>query len=366
MAKAERTSSIELMRIVCMVLIVMHHYAVHTVWEVLPQGNLNLVRLLRAWAPVAINCFVMITGYFGVFSSTNVKSKIIRICRDRWFYAVSISILMLALGMTAWNIQYFFRAVFPIITCRHNYVTTFVMLYLFIPFLNKFIHSLSEKEFRYFIFLMTLVTSFWPTTLTLTGLYTNNVYSYLLWMMYIYCVGAFLRMNEDVIKSKNGVWSLLLLIFIAFQVLMEIVIEPSSSLIPQSYTSTTRHGIAPLLTSVVLFCFFISLRLRKSKLVNEMASSMFAVLLIHDDPLIRSVLWSKILSCASYSSSEYLWIHALISVILVFVVCIVIDKIYVYVIQRGILWGYHGCKKMLIKRQRCLNGTKDIGRNDEI
>lgn len=335
----KRKSNIELMRIVCIILVIMHHYYVHGTWntgggyEPTP-GNQTLLRAMGMGGKLAINCFVLITGYFGVSATTNVKKKIIQLCADRWFYSMLISAVMLGIGWYTVSINYVLRALFPILTCRHNYMTTFIMLYLCIPFLNKFIKSVSKEEMRNFCILLTVLISIIPSVLTLTKLYTNNVYSYLAWMLYIYCLGAYIRLYEPALPWKliSG-GSILLMLF------MVIVAEPNWEWLPIGYT-TTQHNILMLIASVSIFCVFLKIKIGYNKFINFFASSTLAVLLIHDDPLVRGVIWTKIFNNAAYGGSQYLLLHEVTTVFLIYLFCVLVDNMYRLVIKRMIfrLW----------------------------
>ena len=77
-----------------------------------------------------------------------------------------------------------------------------------------------------------------------------------------------------------------------------------------------------------MFKFFLELDISYSKAINILAASSFAVLLIHDDPLIRKIFWNKV---SSYVNEELLFVHLFFSVSLIYVMCILIDKVYVFV-----------------------------------
>lgn len=75
----ERNSNFEILRIICMLLIVAHHFSVHGGF----YYDASVISLNRFWIQflipcgrVGTNCFVMISGYFLVadrFSSTTGK-----------------------------------------------------------------------------------------------------------------------------------------------------------------------------------------------------------------------------------------------------------------------------------------------------
>ncbi len=74
-----RDSSIELFRIITMLLIVAHHYVVNSgMSDLITEGNAlagsSLFLLLFGWGgKTGINCFVLITGYFMCTSRITVK-----------------------------------------------------------------------------------------------------------------------------------------------------------------------------------------------------------------------------------------------------------------------------------------------------
>lgn len=327
----KRKSNIELMRIICIILVIMHHYSVHGAWgDSLTGGNKVLVRFLEIGGKFAINCFVLITGYFGIASSTDIKKKVMRLCADRWFYSCAISVLMVVLGMATVNRAYVLRAIFPVLTCRHNYITTFIMLYLFIPFINKFVNGLTKEEMKKFLALVVVLFSVIPTIMPLTGLYTNNVYSYLAWMVVLYCIGAYVRKYVQGGAKKWRNISCVCFITILFCAL---VVEEKSELVPALYT-TTVHNVIVLACAYSFFCYFVNLDMKYHRMINSMAASTFAVLLIHDDPLVRNVIWTLIFRNATYADSQYLWLHALLTVSVIYISCILIDKIYSYTIKK--------------------------------
>lgn len=80
-SKKPRSSNLELFRIVCMLLIVAHHYVVCS--RLTSEGgplssgsfsqNTLFLRLFGMWGKVGINCFLMITGYFMCKSQITIR-----------------------------------------------------------------------------------------------------------------------------------------------------------------------------------------------------------------------------------------------------------------------------------------------------
>ena len=85
--KKERNSNIELYRIITMFVIVAHHYVVNSgVYPaVIESGNClsfkSLFYLLFGWCgKTAINCFLLITGYYMCTSKIKVNKFVMEEC----------------------------------------------------------------------------------------------------------------------------------------------------------------------------------------------------------------------------------------------------------------------------------------------
>ena len=98
-----RESNIELFRIISMLLIVAHHYVMNSGISELMLDNQLAFKLIffylsGAWGKTAINCFVMITGYFMCTSRITLK-KFIKLIFQIEFYNIIIYKSRLANGV---------------------------------------------------------------------------------------------------------------------------------------------------------------------------------------------------------------------------------------------------------------------------
>ena len=100
--RGERNSSLELFRIITMLVIIAHHYVVNSgLTEVLQQNtsvSFNSVFLcLFGWGgKTGINCFVLITGYFMCKSNITLKKFFCEHIAHIFFIRMMPSALVLA------------------------------------------------------------------------------------------------------------------------------------------------------------------------------------------------------------------------------------------------------------------------------
>lgn len=181
----KRQSNIELMRIICMLLIVAHHYVVHggtAGIDYISEKNSIMLYAVAMWPRVAINCFVLTTGYFGCqLSDKKVMTHLKKMWLDRWLYSIGTLCFALFYGdITTTDIL---QSIFPTLFSKHNYVTSFIVLYIFIPYINEAIKNFTLKSYRRLLLCASIFFSFIPTCIEWTNeyfdrIYTDNTYSY--------------------------------------------------------------------------------------------------------------------------------------------------------------------------------------------
>lgn len=72
----------------------------------------------------------------------------------------------------------------------------------------------------------------------------------------------------------------------------------SGSIISESLLGFINNQRSPLniIFGYTLFYFFININIKYNKMINVLASTMFAILLIHDSNYFRNIIWECILS----------------------------------------------------------------------
>lgn len=177
-----------------MLMIVAHHYVVNS-------GLMNCIEaqstlrfqdyflLLFGWGgKTGINCFVLITGYF-MCTSEITKKKFFKLLGERCFYAVAIWSLFFFTGYEAFSVKGFLKMVFPFFTVADNFTSCFLLFYLLVPFLNKLIHALTEKEHFLLMAWCIGVYVFLPSFVK-----ANVVFNYVTWFSILYVIASYIRL----------------------------------------------------------------------------------------------------------------------------------------------------------------------------
>ena len=279
-----RDSKMEILRILSMIMIVMHHIACHGGYVFdgdVPAFNRIWVNLFEIGGKVGVNIFVMLSGYFLIKGSFHWK-KVLRLVMVVFFYSALIYFCFLIAGKTEFRWGDFFHKMLPIMFNEYWFITAYVITYLLSPFLNKLVNSLKEKE------LLTLLA----ILITIQSVVPLFAYSYLSnvgWFLTIYLAGAFVRLYGEKWLSKT---TINILVFVITYLIIFVVEAFSSWSIAAMYT------IPCFVATLSLFCAFaFSKKHFSNKFVNVISATTLGIYLIHDNNLIRGFLWRELLHC---------------------------------------------------------------------
>ncbi len=342
----QRSSNIELYRIIVMLLIVAHHFVVNSqivepTFEYFWSWKSVFLQLFGAWGKIGINCFVVISGYFMCTSNITAK-KYAKLLGEVMFYRIVIQGLFWITGYSAFSLKSFIKLLFPVMSIEKGFTDAYLVFYLCIPFLNALLKSLSERM-HVLLLLLCGVTYVFFGTLKIFPLEMN----YVSWFIVLYFIGAYIRMYPKSLFEKKAVWGWISLVSVglcAASVVLGSWFHTISHYSLTYYFVTDSNTFLAVLTGVSTFMYFKNIRLRYSKWINTIAATTFGILNIHANCAdMRSWLWGDVLRTVDMYSSEWLPLLAIGSVLVVFAACCVIDLLRIRFIEKPLLllWDKH-------------------------
>lgn len=330
-ALSTRNISLDVLRVLCMFLIVLGHAMVHgQVSEALHPNNINyyLVSILRTFLSVHVNCFVLISGYFLCMQKFKLN-KLLSIWGQAFFWSITLYIILYISGIVSFDIKSFLKACLPFTQERYWFVTTYLLMYTLIPFLNAAIRAMSQRQYAFFLAMfftiyIVLQNLFFWKKFTSTSSYDP------LFFAFIYMIAAYFRLYP---AKRDRIWYILCYFFIClFSSSYKIGIawitnkmfgEVKGDNIFLSYSSVTM-----VIASACLFRFFEDLRITNKvvqKAVPLLSSLTFGVYLIHEQPEVRNFLWNKLLHPMNYAENPLLALYLLGIALLVFLSCALLE-----------------------------------------
>ncbi|MBP5430678.1 acyltransferase family protein [Ruminococcus sp.] len=284
-----RNSNIELLRIIAAIMVVMLHYNFSRAICQVPNGSVNEIVLyvLESISICAVNVFIMISGYFMVFSKKR------RICKIAELLLQVIAFKVIVFGMSCvsasdnFSLVNLLKAFVP----NNYYVIFYVALYFISLYLNIIIDHLSKKETYIMLGILIFLLSVYPTIVDVFNDFTSgeiydlstisrdgsgNGYTIVNFVL-VYIIGAVIGKYKDdfsrfKIKTLVAAWFAdVIIIFI------------TSYFVYDEFLSTAYSYCNPfiILEAVITFLIFKNMNIQDSKIINTLAKGSFTVYLIH-------------------------------------------------------------------------------------
>lgn len=320
--KVVRNSNIELYRCIVMMLIVAHHYMIHSgllieTANCLTSSESIYLYMFGMWGKIGINCFVLITGYYMCLSDISLR-KLLKILLQVEFYKFFIFIVF-HVNDQSLSLNNILFSLLPFTNIDNGFVDCFFIFYLFIPYLNILVHSMTRKQHILLIALCLFVFCLWAQ---LNIFVVRN--NYVVWFCVIYIVAAYIRVYKLDGTLSCCTWGIITLLLVGLAFISIVALLYSGRIWPYCLVYDC-NSILAVAISVCSFMFFINLKIKYSKFINIAGATTFGVLLISDcNWEMRRWLWGDMCHCVEWFHKN-VYLHSVISVIGVYTVCSIID-----------------------------------------
>ncbi len=240
------------------------------------------------------------------------------------------------------------------------FITSYIILMLLSPFINDYLLKLNRKSYLNFLGALGIVTIIIPNIFLSFGV-TEKVGLF----VFLYSLTAFVRLHVNIAEIKRKYWLLIggcTLLFMEGSIppvhyLSEISgIQMSGRIVGGLIANP--NGTLPLIFSFSLFMIFASLRIGSRPWINVIAAGAFGVYLIHDNIIMRPIIWHDVFDVSRLNGSPLIQAGYCIGIsLLVYMACTLIDmlrnltigRLYDYLAPRLILPIAH---KILRKAKR--------------
>lgn len=333
-----REGNLELLRIVCMLMIIAHHMCYHggvmqsDVW-----GNKVLGYVLFSGGQTGVNCFVMITGYcLAGFRARRFFSTIL----ETAFYSLGLTLLMLWTGL---------KGDIPPETVRDSlYVISrspywFVVMYLgltaVLPLLQPGVKGLSRNAHRW---VLAFGTAYLCVVPTLTVQNPSSQYFHqFTWFLYLYCLGAYFKKYpgkpQKCLPLHGAVFAGMIALMTAIMLWGEGHQDFFQRVAGRQNFAADKNVLPQLICTCALFKCFTGIKVKPYKLLTLLSGASFGVYLIHDHVQLRGYLWKTILSLDARRLQSDFWVTALLAPPAIYLCCAAIDCVRKYVLEKPLL-----------------------------
>ncbi|WP_261032855.1 acyltransferase [Streptococcus mitis] len=175
-----------------------------------------LANILEAFSYPAVNIFILISGYVGLYSQFSYK-KMSKFWLQIIFYTISITLTFAVFSKLSVTPTEWFYALTPISNGQYWYMSCYFGLMLIAPLLNQAILTMKKELLLPIITGGFIYFSIIPTIFKQDSLGIWRGYS-VLWMILLYIVGAIIRKfkYESYFQSWKVILGILLLTSLTF------------------------------------------------------------------------------------------------------------------------------------------------------
>lgn len=343
----KRQANFELLRIVAMLMIISLHYLVKggvvlTVPFVAKENPVGvLAGLIEAFCIVAVNCYVLISGYFCVESAWK-PGKVFSLLCQILFYSLLIPCLLMLFGAESAKGMGFYdwiNCALPVETEHYWFATAYLIMYLFAPFLSAGIRQMEKRQLQIVTALLLGFFSFGKTVFPVPLVTDRHGYDFG-WFLCLFVTAGYIRLYGipwlekrahavgAYLLSVCGIWLLAL-----FSNTLGGEIDAFTYYADMPYT---YNHLLCLISAVSLFYLFKNMRIREGRfadMARRLAPYTFGVYLLHEHNLVRYE-WMKWLDVENVRESFWFVPHMIGCVLLVYVAGTVVDAVRAWLFGR--------------------------------
>lgn len=343
---SKRQSNFELLRIVAMFMIIALHYLVKGNVAAPYSESRSMVNytawLVEAFCIVAVNCYVLLSGYFLVESEWK-PGRVASLFCQVLFYSLAVPAAMLGIGMISIHdlgIYDWIGFLLPIETEHYWFATAYLFLYLFVPLLAAGVRKMDKKTLRKIIALLLLFFSAGKTLFPVSLVTDHYGYDYG-WFLCLFLIAAYLRLYgcRWLEEKRHGLWLYVGMCICLFAVsaVAALLGDNVKALSYYAEMPYTYNHLLCLFGSIGLFTVFRKMKIREgraSRLIRRIAPYTFGVYLLHEHILVRYE-WMNWLRVDTVRESFLFLPHMLWCVCVVFLAGVLVDYIRTWLFERG-------------------------------
>ncbi len=310
-----------------MYLVVVGHYIFHGLkandsyifWDVstiLGGAEYVLTELTYIIACIAVNCYVLITGYFCISKMEFRWNGIIKTIFATLFYSLGFLLIAYSVGKNI-SKQMIFDSLLPVRQEQYWFVSAYIGLMLVAPFLSRLVAVINKRQYQILLCILFLLTFEY-----LYGSLYGGARS-ILFFSFLYLIAGYIKIYGVSQKWKEHKGLIVLLIwgmFFSIATLTNMILCDKHHFQLRS----SSNDCMILFLSVAVFVYFAYTEIKKHSLIvlSKLSPYVFGAYLVHDNPFFRKDLWNILIPSQYYIPIAC---HCLLIAMMILFIGVVVD-----------------------------------------
>ena len=330
--KTTRSSNLELLRILCMLLIIGDHLTGQSGiadYTTLPSSFAFC--LIGCGSRIACSVFVLIGAWF-LCEQPYKTRRPLSLWLSLWLYTVPVTLLCKLAGLdVSWGALRW--AAFPASTRQLWFISDYLLLLLCVPLLNRLLRGLSRPAHRGLLAVLAVPLIVYPTLFGENGAVSDTAWMFL----YEYLLIAYLCRWPDnrlahLLQHRAAALGLGLGLPLLNTILRAVLetrgLTDGKAFQYMAYYRTALGALPNLLAALALFY---GLDLGCVRWVNALAGTTLGVYILHQVPAFRGFLWNGLLQAEAHHGSVG---YTLLAILAVFLGCAAVDALRTALVMR--------------------------------
>ena len=333
--KTQRSSNLELLRILCMLLIIGDHLTGQggiADYTTLPSSFAFC--LIGCGSRIACSVFILIGGWF-LCEQPYKTRRPLSLWLSLWLYTVPVTLLCRLAGLDV-SFGALRWAAFPASTRQLWFISDYLLLLLCVPLLNHVLRGLPRTAHRGLLAVLAVPMILYPTLFGENGIVSDTAWMFL----YEYLLAAYLRRYPEnrlarLLQNRAAALALglgLPLVNTAIRAVLETRgLTDGKAFQYVAYYRTALGALPNLLAALALFYLFKNLDLGCVRWVNALSGTTLGVYILHQVPAFRNFLWNGLLQAQAHHGSV---VYTLFAIFAVFFGCAAVDAVRTRLVMR--------------------------------
>ena len=292
MMNNKRESNGELLRLLCMLMIVIHHFVVHALYPNVLNLNVightwdnHVLLFTHCFFFIGVNCFVLLSGYYSI----RLKPKsVINLWAIIVFYAL-LKIVEKWIGLSLrgagdvfiWN--NISQVLLPFSHTTYWFIMCYIALMLLSPLLNAAIDTFDKRQYQRMLLFISIMCVYFGYTWKLPNMNDSGYTT--LQFVWLYLIGGYLRNYCTTDWMQRNRWRTFG-VYIGCSLLWGVLtllksIQPITNFRVPFWHPFTYNNPLVMGGCIGFFLFVMSFSF-KSRLVNWLSTSVLAVYLVQE------------------------------------------------------------------------------------
>ena len=317
---SKRDSNMELLRLVLMFLIVIHHGIIHGL-KLLQPSDFHLQEqvilpgcIVESFCLIAVNTFILISGYFSIRVN---KSKLVSL-----FCQVFVATILFSTSffLIKGDISNSIQSIFVISHSRYWFIIDYLILMAIAPAINLFFESFSRSTQSLFVLALVFVSCYlgflWHFEANVTGF---SVFQFIT----MYSVGRYLCKNNIQLKSIPAI-----IIYTLCSISLSIIMLVFHKTGHDSWACIMTYYNNPVLivSSIAIFFIFKNMKIQNYR-INHISTSSLFIYLFTSSALVEYYYYSFV-QTTYFAHREVILLIITACALLLSVIAVLIDKLF--------------------------------------